>query len=482
MSRCVRCSLPADNQKSRQEHRIRQSQSRTDVLAAILGRGGEAFGSRRTLTARPIEPLRSNVSIFLLSFSKGHQDRASRQGSPGERSGPKIWDYSRMGRRLLLEDAFSVPPPQAALIATTSPMKNACFCLLLMAVLWFAPVGFQDHGMAQDQLAPLVDPNVNVPVPLPGSLTEPIAPLNEPFVPMPQEDVAPGTDPGTSFAPRQFVPDTPVPAPIDPQVPVPGEMPWAPAGQIPPGNVPVPGSFPEAINESMVGWMDWSQWDSSVELGINGSSGNSESFNISSGFDLNQNTERTETRIDFNYINNRSNDVLVAHNARLTIDWEKKFGEELGQRFEPSRWSWFIKNTYFYDEFQPFDLRIALNSGVGYKFLETEIQMLKGRFGAGASREVGGINDEWIPEALFGLDYRRQISKRQKVNLTIDFFPSWEDFSDYRLVNDFAWEFLLDEATNLSLKFNVNNQYDSTPDGGAVANDVFYSLLMLWKF
>lgn len=242
-----------------------------------------------------------------------------------------------------------------------------------------------------------------------------------------------------------------------------------------------PGNFPEAVNEQMSDWMNWSNWDSSVELGINGSSGNSDSFNVSSGFDLKQSNEMTETKIGLKYINNKSNAVLVAHNARLTFDWEKKFGAMTVGRFEPSRWSWFIKNTYYYDDFRPFDLRIAINSGLGYKFFESDLQMLKGRVGAGASREFGGVNDDWIPEALFGLDYRRQLSKRQKLEATVDFFPSWEDYSDYRVVTDVSWELLVDEETNMSLKLNVNDRYDSTPDG-ASANDIFYSLLMLWKF
>lgn len=240
-----------------------------------------------------------------------------------------------------------------------------------------------------------------------------------------------------------------------------------------PGINPFPGGFPEAINEPMNDWLNFSEWDSSVELGINGSSGNSESFNLSSGFDLKRSGELIDTSVGFKYINNRSNSVLVAHNARLSLDWERKFGE--------SPWSWFVKNTYYYDEFRPFDLRIALNSGVGYKFFENDVQMLKGRMGAGASREIGGINNAWTPEALFGLDYRRQLSKRQKLALTVDYYPSWDNFRDYRLVTDASWEFLLDEATNLSLKLNVNDRYDSTPDGGK-PNDIFYSLLLLWKF
>lgn len=240
-------------------------------------------------------------------------------------------------------------------------------------------------------------------------------------------------------------------------------------------------NFPEAINDPMWNWLVGSAWDSSLELGINGGSGNSESFNISGGFDMKNETESTVKKIGFKYINNKSNSLRVAHNARLNLDWERKFATSTVSGIRPSKWSWFVKNTYQFDEFRPFDLRIAVNSGVGYKFLDSEIQSLKGRFGAGTSKEFGGTNGQWIPEALFGLDYRRQLSKKQHLESTVDYFPSWEDYADFRVVTDLSWILLLDAETDLSLKLNINDQYDSTPTGGK-ANDLFYSLLLLWKF
>lgn len=282
----------------------------------------------------------------------------------------------------------------------------------------------------------------------------------------------------TSFGQDQFSdPNIGTLPPAENMGQIPGQFPGGPQGQtgpIDPGILNPPANFPEAVNEPMNDWFTWSSWESSAELGINGGSGNSQSFNVTSGFDMKRSTDFADAKIGLKYINNKSDDVLVAHNARLNLDWERKFGDD-------SPWSWFLKNTYLYDDFRPFDLQVTLNSGFAYKFFDNEIQMLKGRAGTGATKEIGGVNDDWVPEALFGLDYRRQLSKKQKLEVTVDYFPSWEDFTDYRLITDLSWEYLLDEETNLSLKLNVNDRYDSTPDG-AKANDIFYSLLLLWKF
>ncbi len=90
------------------------------------------------------------------------------------------------------------------------------------------------------------------------------------------------------------------------------------------------------------------------------------------------------------------------------------------------------------------------------------------------------MDDSWVPEADFGFDFERQLTERQKFTASVDFYPAWEDFSDYRVLTNLAWEVLLDEASHLNLKIAVNDRYDSTPHG-AKANDVDYALLLLWK-
>lgn len=212
-------------------------------------------------------------------------------------------------------------------------------------------------------------------------------------------------------------------------------------------------------------------WNGSVSLGINGSDGNANTFNIRSGFELSRETERTNWDLNLNYNKNTANDLETAHNALLQSNWDYKLRNP--------RWTWFNKLGLEYDEFKNFDLRLFTNSGIGYTFIDNEITQFRGRFGSGVSREFGGVDDDWKPEAAFGIDFARQMTERQRFVATVDYYPAWEDFSDYRLVSDFGWEIDLDAPTNLSLKFSVIDRYDSTPNG-ALANDVDYSVLLIW--
>ena len=102
-----------------------------------------------------------------------------------------------------------------------------------------------------------------------------------------------------------------------------------------------------------------------------------------------------------------------------------------------------------------------------------------GRFGAGASREFGGEEDTWAPEALFGLEYDYQITKTQRLTTKLDYFPEWERFHQYRVVLDVGWEIQLDRPRNTSLKFTLLDRYDSTPNG-AIPNNLNYGVLLVW--
>jgi len=229
-------------------------------------------------------------------------------------------------------------------------------------------------------------------------------------------------------------------------------------------------------DDSFWGWpYDWVravEWDGSLELGLNGSGGNSDAMSLRSGFDLNRRSDVDEFKIDLTYLKATASGIETQHNALFNTGYERFLGE--------SRWTYFLKSGMEYDEFKAFDLRLVYNGGIGYHWVKTDTLKFKTRFGAGVSHEVNGPDDDWEPEAVYGADYEWKYSDRQKITAMVDYFPQWSDFGDYRLVTDFGWAVLLDEAANLSLKLSVKDRYDSTPNGRR-PNDVDYAILLLWK-
>ncbi len=214
-------------------------------------------------------------------------------------------------------------------------------------------------------------------------------------------------------------------------------------------------------------------WEGSFELGLNGSSGNSEIFNFRFGVDGKRKSDFTELTLDLDYKQDSKDSIQTAN--RLFFDGRNEW--LLGA----SPWSIFLHGTAEYDEFQSFDTRLASDAGFGYQFFKTDITDMKGRIGAGLSHEIGGPTSDTPIEASFGLDYSRKISAKQKFSASVNYFPEFADFMNCRVISKADWELLIDELSNLSLKIGVVDRYDSTPNG-AKHNDLDYAVTILWKF
>lgn len=213
-------------------------------------------------------------------------------------------------------------------------------------------------------------------------------------------------------------------------------------------------------------------WESSFELGVDGSEGNATTLTFRSGANIRRKVDRSDLTIDINYVKSTAERLETKHNAQLDANHDWLLGE--------SPWSLFAKTILVYDEFRPFDLELTLNCGFGYRFVDTDVWKLKGRFGSGAVRQWDGPDDGWRPEAMLGVDFQYVISCRQKLYATSEYFPDWSDIEIYRVRTDAGWELLLDEATNMSLKLGLIDRYDSNA-GGTKPNTLDYSLLLLWK-
>jgi putative salt-induced outer membrane protein YdiY len=213
-------------------------------------------------------------------------------------------------------------------------------------------------------------------------------------------------------------------------------------------------------------------WDSSFELGVDGSEGNATTLTFRSGANLRRKVGWSDLKLAITYVKSTAEEIETKHNAQLEANHDWLLGE--------SPWTLFAKTILVYDEFRPFDLELTLNTGIGYQFVDTDVWTFTGRFGSGATRQWDGPRDNWRPEAMLGADVNCRISDRQKLYAKSEYYPQWGEFEVYRVRTDAGWELLLDEATNMSLKVGVIDRYDSNA-GGTKPNALDYSVLLLWK-
>ena len=273
--------------------------------------------------------------------------------------------------------------------------------------------------------------------------------------------------PANSFQP-QPTPASAISQPLPPPPPTPEQV-AAPAAK-PKADAPL------AIEEPGLTWWDakvWDPWEGNVELGMNGTDGNSETFNIRLGVTAKHKTDTFVRSLQFTTIQKSANGVTTANTALLDgrLEWP----------MPGSRWNYFIHGLAEYDEFKAFDARVSGDTGFGYEWIQNDATTFITRTGLSASNEIGGPDSTVHPELLFGAEYKHKFDKTHSISFKADYFPDVTEFSDFRLNSQASWEIALAQAWGLSLKLSIIDRYDSTPQG-ARPNDLDYSTLLIWSF
>ncbi|MCC5786061.1 MAG: DUF481 domain-containing protein [Phycisphaerales bacterium] len=215
-------------------------------------------------------------------------------------------------------------------------------------------------------------------------------------------------------------------------------------------------------------------WDGSAEVGMNGSTGNTERFNLRAGINAERDTDRTftTTSLTYTYAKEDGNDTENRLRFQLRNDW----------KLADSRWFVFAQGSAEYDDFQDWDVRLDGFLGLGYRFIDTERTRLNGRLGTGLSYDIGGSDNRIRLEGLAGADIRHQITERQLFRADVEYLPEYANFAHYRIRARASYEIIVDPEVNLSLKLGVENRYDSDPGEGFKRNDLDYFAVLAWSF
>ncbi len=214
-------------------------------------------------------------------------------------------------------------------------------------------------------------------------------------------------------------------------------------------------------------------WIRSFEFGINGASGNSDLLKLRTAFNAKHEVDQHILTFDitYNYADSNSQETENKALAKERYEW----------LFKDSPWSLFDEDELEYDRFKSYDLRISDHAGVAYMFFKNEITKFKGRSGAGESWKFGGPDEGGTTELLFGLEFERQLTERQKFTLASEVFPAINSLGDFRSDAKLGYEFLVDPVWNVTLKLGATDRYDSQASGKK-PNDVEYFGVLLWKF
>lgn len=215
-------------------------------------------------------------------------------------------------------------------------------------------------------------------------------------------------------------------------------------------------------------------WSGSLAAGLNGKSGNSQSVDMNIEMKWIRETDFSKTDLLANY--------FYSTNQIATVT-DRFFGQARQERkIQQGRLSLFAQTAVNWDRFKNYDYRIALHTGLSYELIKEDDRFLTTRLGAGASKEVGAVIDDWIPELQLGVDWERKITYLVKAYCTVDYYPSFTNFDDYRINTNAGLEFLIDWEKDINFRIFAFNRYDSTPPLGNVSSDLDYGFALAFDF
>ncbi len=230
---------------------------------------------------------------------------------------------------------------------------------------------------------------------------------------------------------------------------------------------------PEPATRGLFGTRFLRGWKRSVEMGLSGASGNSETKDLRAGVNLGYEDETRRWKFEARYLFSEQDHDTSQNNFRAILN--RDF-------LRPnSRWFLFAGGRYDWDDFQSWDHRLTLGGGPGYELFTSESFDLRTRVGPSLTIQRGD-DDDVKGELMLGLEAVWRISDSQTLNLTNSVFPALSDPGGFRNVTNADWTIQLSERYPLALKLGIENDYESDVDPDTEENDLKYYGSLLVNF
>ena len=230
---------------------------------------------------------------------------------------------------------------------------------------------------------------------------------------------------------------------------------------------------PEPVNPGLFGTGFLRGWKRSVEMGLSGASGNSETKDLRAGLNLGYEDATRRWKFEARYLFSEQDHDTSQNNFRTILNRDFLRPD--------SRWFFFAGGRYDWDDFQNWEHRLTLTGGPGYEFFASESFNLRGRIGPSLTIQRGD-DDDVKGELLLGLEAVWRISEAQTLNLSNSIFPAMSDPGEFRNVTNAAWTIHLSERHPLALKLGIENDYESDVDRDTEKNDLKYYGSLLYSF
>ena len=227
----------------------------------------------------------------------------------------------------------------------------------------------------------------------------------------------------------------------------------------------VEGARPVALSEVVtIGIPPGARWSADVKAVLNGSQGNTETFAFGAAAEALRDTDDDRLRLGAAIARESQNEKDTVKNTRgwLYYDYHLTAHWDLGA---------FV--TLEYDRFRDLDLRTVVGGGPGYRFIDTKTMLFKVRAGlAYVNENFSEQSDKDYATAVFGDEFRWQISEGRSVYQLLDVYPSLADASDLLLHAEVGFRQTL--MKGIFVELALIDDFDNVPADDRKKNDFRY--------
>lgn len=245
----------------------------------------------------------------------------------------------------------------------------------------------------------------------------------------------------------------------------------------------------EKVNVGFLGTGWFKGWDSSLSIGLSGSSGSSVNNTFRTAFNTRYEDEKKRWDYKSFYFRDSEDNITGENqiNATLVRDWF----------FPETKWFAFATGVYDWNQFKDWNHRLQFGGGPGYQFIKNDQWEFSGRMGATLITEFGktqydsngdiifnpdgSVKVDTIVglEGLIGADVTWHITSKQNFSISNYFYPNLTDSGQFRNLTNISWIHSLDWFEGLALKFGIRNEYDTSE---SIPNEFNYNFSVLWGF
>ena len=219
----------------------------------------------------------------------------------------------------------------------------------------------------------------------------------------------------------------------------------------------------------------WLQdWKHRIEAGLTGTEGNNDTLNMRLAYRAQRETERDRTKFDTTYFMAR--DDTGTTNNELVLRFEHDW------LLTESNWFPFVRFQYDFDDFESWKHRVQGFAGMGYTVVKSDDLEANFRFGGGFAKEFSGRRD-LRPEGLFSVGVVKwHPTPHQTVAGSLTYHPDLGDPGEFRLIGALEYQIKIPDLEGLSVKFGLDNEYESDPGPGDEKNDLRYFATLVYEF